>query len=205
MKQCELLAIGWSLKSHQGSYQLAWITPGYGLKLDISPGELPAGMKNSWLWAEAWHPTGELPAGMNNSGYGLKLDISPGELSAGMKNSWLWAEAWHPTGELPAGVKQCELLIIRITSSQFALPHNTTLISAIYWVDSEPPCKFWQPLKVGIEHCATSSKTSRLSFAKCSQNGPPYPSRCRKKGSSIIRVGTYQCCFSLMFGLVVYF
>ena len=34
-------------------------------------------------------------------------------------------------------MKQCELLIMRITSSQFALPHNTTLVSAVHWVDSE--------------------------------------------------------------------
>ena len=95
-------------------------------------------------------------------GYGLKLDIPP--------------------GALPAGMKQCELLIKRVTSRQFALPHNTTLVSAVYWLDSEPRCKFSKPVTLGIEHCAAPSETSRLSFAMCSQNGPPYPFEIQKEG-----------------------
>ena len=95
-------------------------------------------------------------------GYGLKLHTPP--------------------GALPAGMKQCELLIKRVTSKQFSLPQNTTLVSAVYWLDSDPRCKFSQPLTVEIEHCATLSETSRLSFAICSQNGPPYAFEIQKEG-----------------------
>ena len=87
-------------------------------------------------------------------GYGLKLHI--------------------PQGALPAGLEKCRLLIKVGLSGQFELPENTSLVSAVYWLDSEPRCKFSQPLTLEMQHCAQSSQTSRLSFARCSHNSPPY-------------------------------
>ena len=68
-----------------------------------------------------------------------------------------------PKGALPAS-SQCEILIKVGISGQFELPLNTYLVSAVYWLDSEPQCRFSQPLTVEIEHCAMASQTSRLSF-----------------------------------------
>ena len=90
----------------------------------------------------------------NWKGYGLKLHI--------------------PQGALPAGFKECKLLIKVGLSGQFALPENTSLVSAVYWIDSEPRSKFSKPLTLEMQHCAQSSQTSRLSFARCSHNSPPY-------------------------------
>ena len=87
-------------------------------------------------------------------GYGLKLLVPP--------------------GALPPGMKQCELLIKVAISGQFTLPQNTSLVSAVYWFHSEPQCEFSQPLTLEIQHCATSSQTSRLCFAKCSHTSLPY-------------------------------
>ena len=87
-------------------------------------------------------------------GYGLKLLIPP--------------------GALPPGMKQCELIIKVGISGQFTLPQNTSLASAVYWLHSEPRCEFSQPLTLEIQHCATSSQTSRLNFAKCSHTSLPY-------------------------------
>ena len=79
-----------------------------------------------------------------------------------------------PPGALPPGMKQCELLIKVGISGQFILPKNTSLVSAVYWLHSEPRCEFSQPLTLEIQHCATSSQTSRLRFAKCSDTSLPY-------------------------------
>ena len=87
-------------------------------------------------------------------GYGLKLHI--------------------PKGALPAGLKECKIFIKVGLSGQFTLPQNTSLVSAVYCLDTEPKCKFSQPLYLEIQHCAKSSQTSKLSFARCSQNSPPY-------------------------------
>ena len=97
-------------------------------------------------------------------GYGLKLHI--------------------PQGALPAGLEECRLLIKVGLSGQFALPQNTSLVSAVYWLDSEPRCKFSQPLTLEIQHCAMPSQTSRLNFviAKCSQRNLPYTFETMEEG-----------------------
>ena len=90
------------------------------------------------------------------AGYGLKLHISQ--------------------KALPAGLEKCRIIIKVGLSGQFVLPQDTTLVSAVYWLDSEPQCKFSQPLTLEIQHCAMSSQTSRLNFAlaRCSQRNLPY-------------------------------
>jgi len=53
---------------------------------------------------------------------------------------------------------------------------GTSLVSAIYWLDTEPRCKFSKPLTVEIQHCVKPSLKSELNFvrAKCSQETLPY-------------------------------
>ena len=80
-----------------------------------------------------------------------------------------------PPNALPSDtVEQCELLIKVGISGPFLLPLNTSLVSAVYWLDTKPQCKFLQPLTLEIQHCAMTSQTSRLSFARCSQDSLPY-------------------------------
>ena len=79
-----------------------------------------------------------------------------------------------PQEALPACLKQCELIIRVGLSGELALPQNSSLVSAVYWLHSEPWCEFSQPLTLEIQHCATSSQMSRLSFARCSPTGLPY-------------------------------
>ena len=90
------------------------------------------------------------------TGYGLKIHI--------------------PQGALPDSLEDCRLLLKVGLSGQFALPQNTSLVSAVYWLDSEPRCKFSQPLTLEIQHCARSTQTSKLNFvlANCSQSNLPY-------------------------------
>ena len=92
----------------------------------------------------------------NWKGYGLKLHIPP--------------------GALPHGLEECRLLIKVGLSGQFALPENTSLVSAVYWIDSEPRRKFTQLLTVEIQHCVKLNQTSKLSFihAQHSQEYLPY-------------------------------
>ena len=107
-------------------------------------------------------------------GYGLKLHI--------------------PQGALPPGLEECRLLIKVGLSGQFALPHNTSLVSAIYWLDSEPRCKFSQPLTLEMQHCVKPVHSSRLSFvhAKCSQKNLPYTFEILK-GGEFSSLSAYGC------------
>ena len=73
------------------------------------------------------------------AGYGLKLHV--------------------PQGALPADLEECRVLVKVGISGQFALPEYTSLVSAVYWLDSEPRCKFLLPLTLEIQHCAMSSHT----------------------------------------------
>ena len=90
------------------------------------------------------------------AGYGLKLHI--------------------PEGALPAGLEECKLLIKVGLYGQFEFPQNTSLVSAVYWLDSEPRCKFSWLLTLEIQHCVKPTHTSKLNFvrAKCSQTHLPY-------------------------------
>ena len=92
----------------------------------------------------------------NWAGYGLKLHV--------------------PQGALPAGLEECRLLMKVGLSGQFALPENTSLVSAVYWLDSEPRREFSKHLTLEIQHCVKPTHTSKLSFvqAKCSQMNLPY-------------------------------
>ena len=100
----------------------------------------------------------------NWAGYGLKLHI--------------------PQGALPAGLEKCKLLMKVGLSGQFDLPENPSLVSAVYWIDSEPRRRFTQLLTVEIQHCVNRALTAKLSFvhAKCSQKYLPYEFEKTKEG-----------------------
>ena len=100
----------------------------------------------------------------NWAGYGLKLHI--------------------PQGALPPGLEKCKLLMKVGLSGQFELPENTSLVSAVYWIDSEPRRRFTQLLTVEIQHCVNRAVTAKLSFvhAKCSQKYLPYEFEKTKEG-----------------------
>ena len=116
-------------------------------------------------------------------GYGLKLHI--------------------PEKALPTHLEECKLLIKVGISGQFALPENTSLVSAVYWLDSEPRCKFSKYLTVEIQHCALSSQMSRLNFAvaRCSQSPLPYAFKILK-GGVFNSQSTYGCIQLQHFSLI---
>ena len=122
-------------------------------------------------------------------GYGLKLHI--------------------PQGTLPAGLEKCQLQIKVGLSGHFKLPENSSLVSAVYWLDSEPRCKFSQPITVEMQHCVKPSHTSRLSFvrAKCSQVQLPYDFKAVEGGvfSSENAYGCVQLYHFSLLGLIMNF
>ena len=110
----------------------------------------------------------------NWKGYGLKLHIPP--------------------GTLPADLEECRLLMKVGLSGQFELPENTSLVSAVYWIDTEPRCKFSQHLTMEIQHCVKLTLTSKLSFvhARCSQKHLPYAFEA-KDGGVFSTESAYGC------------
>lgn len=115
------------------------------------------------------------------AGYGLKLHV--------------------PQGALPAGLEECRILIKVGISGHFALPQNTSLVSAVYWLDSEPRCKFLLPLTLEIQHCAKSTQTKMLSFARCSQKSPPYTFK-MLEGGEFSNLSAYGCMQFYGFSLI---
>ena len=104
------------------------------------------------------------PRSFHWAGYGLKLHI--------------------PQEALPANVEECRLLIKVGLSGKFALPPDLSLMSAIYWLDTEPRCKFSKPIALEVQHCANHTQSSKLSFvhAKCSQKELPYSLKILEEG-----------------------
>ena len=117
------------------------------------------------------------------TGYGLRIHI--------------------PQGALPDTLEDCRLLLKVGLSGQFALPQNTSLVSAVYWLDCEPRCKFSRPLTVEIQHCAKSTQTSKLNFvrAKCSQSNLPYTFDILE-GGKFSSQSTYGCIQLYNFSLI---
>ena len=90
------------------------------------------------------------------TGYGLKLHV--------------------PQGALPVLLDKCYVHIKVALSGQFMFLQGTSPVSAIYWLDTEPRCKFSKSPTVEIQHCVKPSLKSELNFvrAKCSQETLPY-------------------------------
>ena len=102
-----------------------------------------------------------------------------------------------PQGALPADLEKCRLLMKVGLSGQFALPENTSLVSAVYWIDSEPQYRFTQLLTctVEIQHCVNLAVASKLSFvrAKCSQKYLPYTFEEAEEGGKFSTESAYGC------------
>ena len=96
-------------------------------------------------------------------GYGLKLHIPP--------------------ASLPPEVRQSSVNIKASLTGQFQFPGNTTLVSAVYWIQT--PVMFHRAVTLEIQHCAKSTTRYPLSFAvaKCSQKDLPYQFKPLKSGA----------------------
>ena len=86
------------------------------------------------------------------AGYGLRLHIPP--------------------TSLPAGVGQSDIVIKASLTGPFQFPENTTLVSAVFWLQC--PVKFTKPLTLEIEHCGKHSGTLNFVRANHSQIDLPY-------------------------------
>ena len=81
-----------------------------------------------------------------------------------------------PPDSLPADVDQCQLDIVASTAGQYQFPENfQLLVSGVFWIRPSVSCQFRQPLTIEIEHCATMTSSTELSFVKahCTQKSLP--------------------------------
>ena len=81
-----------------------------------------------------------------------------------------------PPGSLPHYVRCCTITIRASLSGQYHFPHNTHLVSPVFWLQCEPYCKFRFPLSLEIQHCAPLENSFRLFMVKaqCTQKDLPY-------------------------------
>ena len=109
------------------------------------------------------------------SGYGFKLYIPP--------------------DSLPPDVKQCVLHVFVSLAGQYQLPDGQELVSAVFWVRSDPSCRFQQKITVEIQHCAKVTSSSKLTFVRavCSQESLPYIFRKLEGRGSFSEHSTYGC------------
>ena len=50
----------------------------------------------------------------------------------------------------------------------YQLPQDTHLVSAVYWMECVPECRFSRPLTLEVQHCAKPEGASQLCFVKAS-------------------------------------
>jgi hypothetical protein len=71
-----------------------------------------------------------------------------------------------PENSLPANLQQCSIHIKATIMGDYQLPQDTHLVSAVYWIECVPECRFSQPLTLEIQHCAKPGNASNLCFVK---------------------------------------
>ena len=76
-----------------------------------------------------------------------------------------------PPGSLPSGVDQCVLHIYSSLAGQYQLPDNVVLVSAVFWVRCDPPCRFKQKLTLEIQHCGIINASTKFTFVQASSGG----------------------------------
>ena len=104
-----------------------------------------------------------------------------------------------PENSLPVNLQQCSLHITASIVGDYQLPHDTHLVSTVFWIECVPKCHFSQPLVLEIEHCAKPENVSKLQFIKAGLKeenivfhpiSNPFETKFSKKNSSGLR-GSY--------------
>ena len=90
------------------------------------------------------------------TGFGLKLQI--------------------PVNCLPRDIEECTINIKASLCGHFEFPEPSHLVSAVYWIQCKPYCRFTKAISVEIQHCAKPENLSQLSFVRtsCAQKQLPY-------------------------------
>ena len=63
-----------------------------------------------------------------------------------------------PENSLPNNLQQCSIHIKATIMGDYQLPQDTHLVSAVYWIECVPKCRFSQPLTLEIQHCGTQGE-----------------------------------------------
>ena len=100
-----------------------------------------------------------------------------------------------PPGSLPSGVNQCVLHIYASLAGQYKLPDNVVLVSAVFWVRCDPPCRFKPKLTIELQHCAKMTSSTKLTFVRavCSQESLPYTFKKLEGRGSFSEQSSYGC------------
>lgn len=77
---------------------------------------------------------------------------------------------------LPTSMAQCNISIKASLAGHYEFKDGTHLVSAIFWLYCEPPCRFQKPVCLEMQHCARCENVSQLSFVRavCNQVELPY-------------------------------
>ena len=67
----------------------------------------------------------------------------------------------------------CVVSIYSSLSGEYNFPSNHRLVSAVYWIEPSPSCKFKKPITIQIQHCAAKEHRNRLSFVRANSDTPP--------------------------------
>ena len=77
---------------------------------------------------------------------------------------------------LPSGVDQCTIKVMVSIAGHYEFPENAHLVSAVFWFQCKPLCKFRKPITIQVQHCAKPENAAKLKFVKafCTQKALPY-------------------------------
>ena len=107
-----------------------------------------------------------------------------------------------PENSLPVNLQQCSIHITTSIMGDYQLPHDTHLVSTVFWIECVPKCHFSQPLVLEIEHCAKPENVSKLQFIKAGLKeenivfhpiSNPFETKFSKKNSSgLIQLNSFS-------------
>ena len=98
------------------------------------------------------------------------LGVTTSILVTSSEQLFSWQEyglsLYIPENSLPDNLQQCSIHIKATIVGDYQLPQDTHLVSAVYWIECVPKCRFSVPLTLELQHCAKLDCISELCFIK---------------------------------------
>lgn len=109
---------------------------------------------------------------------------------------------YFPENCLPHDIDHCSIQIEASVEGNYTFPHNSYLVSAVYWFHCSPKCKLLKPITLEVEHCAKLENYHSLSFVKAEAENSENTSQCifrKAAGCSQTEYGIFPSCSSYGF------
>ena len=96
---------------------------------------------------------------------------------------------------MPDGVDKCVLHVFVSLAGQYRLPDGLELVSAVFWVHTDPQLLFKRKLTIEVQHCAKMTSCTKLTFVRAvsTQDSLPYTFKRLEGCGSFSGQSSYGC------------